>query len=524
MFTERDHQQFYEKGIPPNRVEEQLAIFRQGVSFAILDRPCTIGDGITSLSSSELDSYAILFHQAVLSGRVTKFVPASGAASRMFKTLLAYRPAASVNNPDQTVNSLLAELDQNTFREFFGNLASFAFFDDLSTGVSKQGLKISDLLQTGEYGPILDYLLFSPGLNYSRLPKGLIKFQRYPHHSRTPIEEHIVESLEYAKDSTNTVRLHFTISPEHQESVETHLAAIRSHFDPEIVILDISCSQQKSSTDTLAVDLQNQPFRGQDGRLLFRPGGHGALMDNLSNLHGDIVFIKNIDNVVHARLIDATTRYKNGLGGYLIQVQEQLFSHLTTLMHEDLCEDSCRQLITFTQDVLGLSMPDEFSTWTGQEQKTFFTQQFNRPLRVCGVVPNTGEPGGGPFWVRHSNGSLSLQIIESSQVNPVELEQQAIWKASTHFNPVDLVCGLKDFQGKPFNLKEFSDPEMGTISRKSHEGRELKALELPGLWNGAMARWNTLFVEVPRITFNPVKTIFDLLRPEHQPAPSEGRV
>jgi hypothetical protein len=317
--------------------------------------------------------------------------------------------------------------------------------------------------------------------------------------------------------------LHFTISPEHQEYVENHLAAIRSHFDSETVILDISCSQQKSSTDTLAVDLQNHPFRGQDGRLLFRPGGHGALMDNLSNLQGDIVFIKNIDNVVHDRLIDATTRYKKGLGGYLIQVQEQLFSHIKTLMHEDLCEEGCQQLITFTQDVLGLSMPDEFSNWSGQEQKTFFIQQFNRPLRVCGVVPNTGEPGGGPFWVRHSNGSLSLQIVESSQVNPVELEQQAIWKASTHFNPVDLVCGLKDFQGQPFYLKDFSDPEMSIISRKSHEGRELKALELPGLWNGAMARWNTLFVEVPRVTFNPVKTISDLLRPEHQPAPLEGR-
>jgi len=524
MFTERDHQQFCDKGISSNLVEEQLAIFRRGVPFAILDRPCTIGDGIACLSSSELDQYANFFHQAVLSGRVTKFVPASGAASRMFKTLLAYRNVASAHTPDHTVNSLLSGSDQKACHDFFGNIQSFAFFDDLATEVSKQGLKISDLLQTREYRPILDHLLFSPGLNYARLPKGLIKFHRYPQHSRTPIEEHIFEGLEYAKDSTNTVRLHFTVSPEHQEFVEQHLAAIHPHFDSKTVFPEITFSQQKSSTEILAVDLQNQPFRGTDGRLVFRPGGHGSLLENLSNLQGDIVFIKNIDNVVHDRLKDATTRYKNALGGYLISVQEQLFSHLRILMREELTDENCGHMMTFSHEVLGPSNPDEFRNWSRQHQKAFFIQQFNRPLRVCGVVPNTGEPGGGPFWVRHSNGSISLQIVESSQVDPLLSEQQAIWRSSTHFNPVDLVCGLKDFQGKPFNLNEFSDPDTGIISRKSHEGRDLKALELPGLWNGAMANWNTLFVEVPHITFNPVKTIFDLLRPEHQPAPSEGRV
>jgi hypothetical protein len=332
------------------------------------------------------------------------------------------------------------------------------------------------------------------------------------------------EGLEYAKDSTNTVRLHFTVSPEHQEFLKQYLASIRPHFDQKTVFLEITFSQQKPSTETLAVDLQNQPFRGADGRLVFRPGGHGALLENLNNLQGDIVFIKNIDNVVHDRLKDTTTRYKKALGGYLISIQEQLFTHVTNLMREDLSDENCRLMMTFTQEVLGLSLPDEFSTWLRPQQKAFLIQQFNRPLRVCGMVPNTGEPGGGPFWVRHSNGSVSLQIVESSQVDPLVSEQQAIWKASTHFNPVDLVCGLKDFECKPFNLSEFSDPDTGSISRKSHEGRDLKALELPGLWNGAMANWNTLFVEVPHITFNPVKTIFDLLRPEHQPAPSEGRV
>ncbi len=520
MFTERDQKQFRDKGIPPQLVEEQLAIFRRGASFTTLDRPCTIGNGITRLSSSELDHHANVFHQAALSGRVTKFVPASGAASRMFKTLLAYWNAASPHMPGNTGTSVSSESEKYGCDPFFANITAFAFFDDLAAEVSKQGFDLSQLLQSRQYGPILDHLLFSPGLNYARLPKGLIKFHRYPHYSRTPIEEHIFEGLQYAKDSSNSLRVHFTVAPEHQELVEHYLSAIRADFDPHTGLVEISCSQQKSSSDTLAVDIQDQPFRGDDGRLVFRPGGHGALLDNLSNLQGDIVFIKNIDNVVHDRLLDATTRYKKTLGGYLICVQEKLFSFLKILIRDKFTDEHCRQMGSFAHDDLGLAIPDEFTNWSRQQQKTFFLQQFNRPLRVCGMVSNTGEPGGGPFWVRHSDGSLSRQIVESTQIDPLSSEQQAIWRSSTHFNPVDLVCGLKDFEGKAFNLKKFSDPNTGIISRKSHEGRDLKALELPGLWNGAMANWNTLFVEVPPITFNPVKTIFDLLRPEHQPASS----
>ena len=524
MFAERDHQQFCEKSISPKLVEEQLAIFRRGVPFQQLDRPCTNGDGITSLSSSELDYYANLFHHTMLSGRVTKFVPASGAATRMFKTLLAYWNTASADTRDETGTRLPSESNQNDCHRFFENMASFAFFDDLAAAVSKEGLTISHLLRAREYRPILHHLLFSPGLNYARLPKGLIKFHQYPQQSRTPLEEHIFEGLEYAKDSKNTVRLHFTVSPEHQEMVEEYLSAIRSHFDTNALLLEMTCSQQQSSSDTLAVDLQNQPFRGNNGRLVFRPAGHGALLENLNNLDGDIVFIKNIDNVVHDRLRDVTTRYKKGLGGYLLSVQEQLFFHLRILKGDELTAEHCRHMMTFAHEVLGFSNPHEISNWSRQQQKNFFIQLFNRPVRVCGMVANTGEPGGGPFWVKHSNGSLSLQIVESSQVDPHSDEQRAIWRASTHFNPVDLVCGLRDYQGKAFDLKEFSDPDAGIISRKSYEGRDLKALELPGLWNGAMAKWNTLFVEVPHMTFNPVKTIFDLLRPEHQPARSEGQV
>ena len=524
MFTECDHKQFREKEISPHVVEEQLAIFRRGIPFTKLARPCTIGDGITVLTSSDLNSYAKVFHQALLSGRVTKFVPASGAASRMFKSLLAYRNVGVEHTRQEGPSGFLSETDQQACQKFFGSIRSFAFFEDLADEVSQQGFEMSNLLQARDYWPIVDSLLFSPGLDYGRLPKGLIKFHRYSQHSRTPIEEHIFEGLDYAKDSTNTARLHFTVAPEHRERVRQHLSAIRVYPDFETVSLDITCSEQKSSTETLAVDLRNQPFRGSDGKLVFRPGGHGALLENLNDLQGDIVFVKNIDNVVHDRFKDTTILYKKALGGCLINIQEQLFGFLNILLHEEPTHEHFQQMMVFARKFLSLPMPTDILHWEDKPKKGFFIQQFNRPVRVCGVVPNTGEPGGGPFWVRHQNGSLSIQIVESSQVDPDLKDQQTLWKSSTHFNPVDLVCGIKDFEGKSFDLKEYSDPDAGSIAQKSHEGRDLKALELPGLWNGAMANWNTVLVEVPPITFNPVKTVFDLLRPEHQPAEMVGKV
>ena len=517
MFTERDLQLFQRKGISTNQVEKQLAIFSRGVPYIILDRPCTIGDGVTRLPSSKLGYFWNVFNEGVLSGRVKKFVPASGAATRMFRSLLAYRATDSHQKGEHSETESLSEAERKSCYEVFKNIRSFAFFEDLETECSRQGENISALLRNREYGRVLEYLLFLPGLNYARLPKGLIKFHRYPTHSRTPLDEHIIESLSYAKDSTNTVRLHFTISPEHVNLLERHLADIHSRFELGTVRLEITCSPQKTSTETLAVDLENQPFRGNGGDLVFRPAGHGALLENLNDLQGDIVFIKNIDNVVHDRLLEATISHKKALGGYLIDIQRQVFTYLRKLMTEELNPENSQHMMAFIQKVLRLSMPDGFAGRSKQNQKEFFINLFNRPLRVCGVVPNTGEPGGGPFWVKHPNGNITPQIVESSQVDARLEDQNAIWKSSTHFNPVDLVCGVRDFQGKPFLLSQFSDPDTVIISRKSFEGRELKALELPGLWNGAMANWNTIFVEVPSLTFNPVKTISDLLRPEHQP-------
>ena len=517
MFTEQDHKQLQEKGISPDVVEGQLATFQRGIPFTTLDRPCTVGDGMTVLTSSELDQYINIFHAEMISGRVTKFVPASGAASRMFKSLLTCWNELQTVDDATSIDTSPKTQDQQALNQFIEKLKLFAFYDDLQTEVSRHGHNMAKLLDTRRYKPILRHLLFSPGLNYAALPKGLIKFHRYADHVRTSIEEHVVEGHEYAKDSTGRTRLHFTVSPEHEHWIRQHVEDIRNRVEGKEGNLDVTFSQQKSSTDTIAVDLNNQPFRSADGKLVFRPGGHGALLENLNDAKADIVFIKNIDNVVPDRLKEMTYLYKKALGGLLVNVQKRIHAYLETLTDGHVSEEQMNEMATFSEATLSTSVPPDFTKMSHQKRITHLIDRFNRPLRVCGMVKNTGEPGGGPFWVRQTDGSLSLQIVESSQVASDSSQQQSLLQSSTHFNPVDMVCGVRDFQGNPFDLTQFSDPDTGFISTKSFEGRDLKALELPGLWNGGMAQWNTIFVEVPPITFNPVKTILDLLRPEHQP-------
>ena len=517
MFTEQDHKELQGQGISPDVVERQLATFRQGIPFTTLDRPCTVGDGMTVLTSSELDQYINIFHAEMVTGRVTKFVPASGAASRMFKSLLSCWSELQTVDDATSINTSPKSQDQQELNRFIENLQLFAFYDDLHADLSRHGHGMAELLDTGCYKPILSHLLFLPGLNYTALPKGLIKFHRYGDHVRTSIEEHLVEGHEYAKDSTGRTRLHFTVSPEHEHLMRQHVEDIRDRVEGKKGNLDVTFSQQKSSTDTMAVDLNNQPFRSADGKLVFRPGGHGALLENLNDAEADIVFIKNIDNVVPDRLKDTTYLYKKAIGGLLVSVQKQMYTYLKTLTDGHVSEGQINEMATFSEATLSTSVPPNFTKMSRQKRVTYLMDRFNRPLRVCGMVKNTGEPGGGPFWVRQTDGSLSLQIVESSQVAPDSTPQQSLLQSSTHFNPVDMVCGVRDFHGNPFDLTQFSDPDTGFISTKSFEGRDLKALELPGLWNGGMALWNTIFVEVPPITFNPVKTILDLLRPEHQP-------
>ncbi len=516
--TQADRQQIQEKGLTAEAVTQQLETFNTGIPYTTLDRPCTVGDGITRLSTIDLEHYAHTFHQAMDSGRVTKFVPASGAATRMFKILLTALEETSNKNSQASFQELLSrEKESGALENFFHQVKSFAFFNELRTKLGEQGIQGKNKQYTQHWRAVLRSLLHSPGLHYANLPKALLAFHRYPDHVRTPMEEHIHEGIAYAKDATGTVRLHFTISAEHEQLMREHLTKIQTRHTKQDIQLLLTFSHQAPSTETIAVELNNRLFRDTSGKLVFRPGGHGALLNNLTNLQGDIVFIKNIDNVVPERLVDQPNLYKKAIGGYLLTVQQQLFTYLNMLSQKQTSIDILQEMFNFASKTLGITIPASLQSQSIEQQQQFCINQFNRPLRVCGMVVNEGEPGGGPFWVTHQDGTCSRQIVESSQVDSGIEQQKSILKSSTHFNPVDLVCAMKDFKGNAFDLPRYSDPKTGFISIKSYQGRELKALELPGLWNGAMAFWNTLFIEVPASTFNPVKTIFDLLRPEHQP-------
>jgi hypothetical protein len=450
-----------------------------------------------------------LYEPAVAAGRVTKFVPASGAATRMFQALLAvYEQKAPVDNKNH-----------HDVLQFASNIHRFAFYDDLQAFIGQHGCTIETLIRRGQYAELLGYLLTPAGLNYANLPKALLQFHRYTDHCRTPLEEHLVEAAVYAQDRHQVARVHITVTPAHEEAVQAHIEAIRSRYECAGVTYDLTLSVQSPATDTIAVDSDNNPFRDEQGHLLFRPGGHGALLANLQALEADIVFVKNIDNVVPDCLKETTYRYKRVLGGHLVALQQQIFSYLERLTAGEADAALLREIWTFARQQLAIMPPAGLQHTPQHEHVRFLLERLNRPLRVCGMVQNAGEPGGGPFWVQYADGSLSLQIVEASQVNTASPEQRAIFAASTHFNPVDLVCGVRDYRGRPFDLTQFVDPDTAFISQKTYAGRALKALELPGLWNGAMARWNTVFVEVPLSTFSPVKTVFDLLRPEHQARP-----
>jgi len=383
--------------------------------------------------------------------------------------------------------------------------------------MAADGLDLELLIEKGEFKEILDYLLTAKGLNYAERPKGLLKFHRYQEGSRTAFAEHLVEAANYAKGSGGKSRLHFTVSPEHQTGFRELLTEISDEFAKEYgVRFAVDFSEQEKATDTIAVDLDNRPFREADGTLLFRPGGHGALLENLNRLAADIIFIKNIDNVVPDRLKDETFLWKKVLCGHLLKVQKKIFSYLEMLGEKPVPVKLVDEILHFIKLELAIQPPVDFDLRSDSEKCNFLMGILNRPIRVCGMVKNEGEPGGGPFWVADRDGSLSLQIVEGAQIDPAASGQQKVLQAATHFNPVDLVCGVRDWQGKPFDLKKYVDPEAVFIAQKSKDGRELKALELPGIWNGAMAYWNTIFVEVPLITFNPVKSVNDLLRAEHQ--------
>ncbi len=505
MLSPKDLEQIAGKGITEAQIEKQLNEFKTGFAFLRLEAAASVGNGIVATGADDVAKYTAAWDSYKATGKkVVKFVPASGAASRMFKDMFAF---------------LDAEYDVPTSdfeKRFFENIEKFAFYSALDEAcVKNEGKGIKELVAGGGYKAVVANLLQGKGLNYGQLPKGLLLFHKYDDGARTPLEEHLVEGALYA-DSNGTVHIHYTVSPEHQALFEKKVAETKGKYEKAYgVKYDISFSIQKPSTDTIAVNPDNTPFRNADGSLLFRPGGHGALIENLNEIPADIVFIKNIDNVVPDRLKKDTVTYKQVIAGVLVTLQQKAFGYLSELEKGGCSHEKLAEIYDFVENSLCCHKASA-KELDDKALAEYLYGKLNRPMRVCGVVKNVGEPGGGPFLTYNSDGSVSLQILESSQIDKSNTEYMKMFTEGTHFNPVDLVCAVRDYKGGKFNLPDFVDPTTGFISSKSKNGKDLKALELPGLWNGAMSDWNTVFVEVPLSTFNPVKTVNDLLREQHQ--------
>ncbi|MDR2816808.1 MAG: DUF4301 family protein [Proteiniphilum sp.] len=505
MYTQQDLELLREKGISQDQIDMQLNYFGTGFPYLSIVAAASVGNGIMKVGEEEekvyLDAWQDFLNRKK---KVTKFVPASGAASRMFKDLFAF-PDAGYDVPSTPFE-----------KEFFDRIQQFAFFGPLDETCKKLFAKdVATLCKEGKYKDVASALLGSEGMDYGNMPKGLLLFHKYPEGNRTPVGEHLTEGTFYAKNRTGVVNVHFTVLPEHKDMFELLVAARKLNYEFKLgATFSVSYSIQKPGTDTVAVDMNNEPFRNEDGSLLFRPGGHGALIENLNDIDSDVIFIKNIDNVVPDRLKEDEARYKRLLAGILVVMQQRTHAYLNRLESGEATADEMEEMLAFTEKELSISHPGQFAS--EDELKEYLRRKFDRPFRVCGMVKNEGEPGGGPFIAVNPDGTASLQILESSQIDKNNPAATEAFGNSTHFNPVDVVCGVKCNRGNKYDLTEFVDRNTGFISYKSKNGKELKALELPGLWNGAMSDWNTVFVEVPVSTFNPVKTVNDLLRPEHE--------
>ena len=507
MLTHEDKELLAKKGISEEKIAEQLACFEKGFPFLKLSAAASVENGGIMLATEADQQRYLAAWDAYKAGdkKIVKFVPASGAASRMFKNMFEFLGA------DYDVPTTDFE------KKFFDHIHNFAFYNDLNAAcMDNTGKNIDALIAEKNYKAVVANLLEAAGLNYGSLPKGLLKFHCYADGVRTPLEEHLVEGALYAAGKSGDVFVHFTVSTEHRELFQKLVDSKAAEYAAKYgVNYHISFSEQKPSTDTVAADMENKPFRDKDGKLLFRPGGHGALIENLNDLDADVVFIKNIDNVVPDRLKADTVTYKKLLAGVLVTLQKQAFEYLKLLDSGSYRHDELENIIRFVQQQLHCRRAD-LKDLEDADLVIYLRKKLNRPMRVCGMVKNVGEPGGGPFLAYNPDGTVSLQILESSQIDMNDAEKKAMFEKGTHFNPVDLVCAVRNYKGEKFNLLNYVDKATGFISYKSKNGKDLKALELPGLWNGSMSDWNTVFVEVPLSTFNPVKTVNDLLREQHQ--------
>ena len=517
ILTGEDIRQITERGMKPQEIETQLKNFQKGFPPIVLKEAATTKQGIHKLSPKATEELAARFEEYAQNHQVVKFVPASGAASRMFKHLLEFRAKYRGTYEDQLL--LITDKSPDSVFYFFEHLPNFAFFQYLLDALELRGLDYDTTIAESRYEKILNTLLTDKGMNYGNLPKALIPFHAYGDQTRTALIEHLVEAAFYAKSGDNKCHVHFTTLPEHLELMDQHFKENQEELENKYQVkYQIEYSIQDPSTDVIAVDMENNPVRDDHGMLIFRPGGHGALLKNLGSIKADLIIIKNIDNVCHDRCKPDTYLYKKVLAGKLIELQDQIFAYLRGL--DNPTPPSMKvveSMWSFLEHKLHVIPPAGSEKWKKEERIEFLRKKFNRPIRVCGMVENEGEPGGGPFWAENPDGTVSLQIVESSQVDHENAPQELIFQSSTHFNPVDIVCSIQDYNGGTFELKNFMNPRAGFITQKSIDSKTIKAQELPGLWNGSMSDWNTVFVEVPLNTFNPVKTINDLLRTEHLP-------
>ena len=497
--SEKDLQQIAQRGISQEQIETQLHEFETGFPFLRLEAAAAIGRGIVAPDADERKDFIAAWENYKAEGhRIVKFVPASGAASRMFKNIFAFVDGEN-------------DVPTTDFeKKYFDEIERFAFYDALdAVCVKNEGKGIRALIAEGNYKAVAANMLSKEGLNYGQLPKGMLLFHKYDEGARTPMEEHLVEGALYAA-SKGESHVHFTVSHEHMDFFRQKVAEKADGFAKKYgVSYDITFSEQKPSTDTIAANPDNTPFRESDGSLLFRPGGHGALIENLNEIDADVIFIKNIDNVVPDRLKPETVEWKQIIAGVLVTLQQKAFAYLRQL-DAGATDEQLAEIAQFVEKCLCVDPKNN------KVDADYLRSKLDRPMRVCGVVKNVGEPGGGPFLTYNQDGTVSLQILESSQIDTKNEEYMKMFTQGTHFNPVDLVCAVRDYKGQPYDLPKFVDKSTGFISSKSKSGKELKALELPGLWNGAMSNWSTVFVEVPLGTFNPVKTVNDLLREQHQ--------
>ncbi|MEO8533623.1 MAG: DUF4301 family protein [Flavobacterium sp.] len=513
-FSSADFVEVYEHGISFEKILKQLEIFKNGIAKSNLISPATINNGILSLTEKDFEEKANFFDDQKEKLKLKKFVPASGAASRMFKFLTAFLNDFDIQK--ETINAYINRKKDSNLSIFIVAMDKFPFFKDLDKKLREIYPDFETLERDFKNYYFIKLLLSTDYFDFANKPKAVLPFHQYKTHTAIPIEEHLNECVHYTT-ANQISNLHFTVSESHQSLFEKAVEGIKAKVEKGSgTLINIGYSYQNKSTDSITVDSKNKIVRDKNEALIFRPGGHGALIENLNELDADIIFIKNIDNVIQNH-IDKITLYKKALAGILIEIQKKVFGYLNAIEKQEIKEDNMDDIVRFLTKKLNIQMTKDFNKFTFENKIIKIKGLLNRPIRVCGMVKNEGEPGGGPFWVMNDKGKISLQIVETSQVDLTNTKQLEILSAATHFNPVDLVCGIKNYKNEKFDLKDFVDSKAGFIVEKSVDGKTVKSYELPGLWNGAMANWLTIFVAVPLITFNPVKTVNDLLKPAHQP-------